>query len=160
MSQIIDWGSPSTGKTAEGHARPRPVLLATLSVRIDACAERMAIDSALEAGTKLILGNMLLLPPYPRTVMLAPEYATLPHEEDLDEVRATASRAVALGIETELLRVSSPRPVRALIELAASRQVGLLVFGPDRTRLSRLRFRRAARTVRKYAPCLVWTAES
>jgi nucleotide-binding universal stress UspA family protein len=92
--------------------------------------------------------------------MLAPEYATLPHEEDLDEVRATASRAVALGIETELLRVSSPRPVRALIELAASRQVGLLVFGPDRTRLSRLRFRRAARTVRKYAPCLVWTAES
>ena len=120
MSQIIDWGSPSTGKTAEGHARPRPVLLGTLSVRIDACAERMAIDSALEAGAKLILANMLLLPPYPRTVMLAPEYATLPHEEDLDEVRATASSAVALGIETELLRVSSPRPVRALIELAAS----------------------------------------
>jgi Universal stress protein family len=158
MSQILDRDRPSTGQTGGHRARPRPVLLATLSVRVDACAERMAIDTALEAGTKLILANMLVLPPYPRTVMLAPEYATLPHEEDLYAVRATASRAVALGIETELLRVSSPRPVRALIELAASRDVGLLVFGPDRSRLPRLRFLRAARTVRRSAPCLVWIA--
>ncbi len=94
------------------------MLLGTLSVRVDPSAERMAIDSALEAGAKLILANMLTLPPYPLTVMLAREYATLPHEEDLDAVRATARRAAALGIPTELLRVSSPRPVTALIELA------------------------------------------
>jgi hypothetical protein len=50
--------------------------------------------------------------------------------------------------------------VRALLELATERQVGLLVFGPDQDRIPRHRFRRAARTVRKYAPCLVWTAES
>jgi Universal stress protein family len=133
-------------------------MLATLSVRVDASAESMALESALEAGVRLIVANMMVLRPYPLTVMLAPEAANLPHEEDLYAVRATASRAVALGIETELLRVSSPRPVRALIELATSREVGLLVFGPDRSRLPRLRFRYAARTVRRHAPCLVWIA--
>ncbi len=139
---------------------PRPVMLATLSVRVDASAEAMAIESALEAGVSLIVANMLILRPYPATVMLAREGVNLPREEDLDEVRATASRAAALGIRTELLRVSSLRPVRALLELATERQVGLLVFGPDQDRIPRYRFRRAARTVRKYAPCLVWTAES
>ncbi len=92
-----------------GHQRVRPVLLGTLSVRVDPTAERMAIDSALESGAKLILANMLVLPPYPLTFELAPEYATLPHEDDRDAVRRTAERAAALGIETELLRVSSSR---------------------------------------------------
>ena len=73
--------------------------------------------------------------------MLAREGVNLPHEEDLEEVRATASRAAALGIRTELLRVSSLRPVRALLELATERQVGLLVFGPDQARIPRYRFR-------------------
>jgi hypothetical protein len=136
-----------------------PVLLGTLSVRVDPSAERMAIDAALEVGTKLILANMLRLPPYPLTVMIARDYATLPHEEDLDAVRATASRAAALGIPTELLRVSTPRPVTALIELAHDRQAGLLVFGPDRARISRRSFRAAAKRVRRDAPCLVWTAD-
>lgn len=118
----------------------------------------MALSSALEAGVKLILANMLTLPPYPMTVMLAPEYATLPHEEDLDAVRETASRAAALGIPTELLRVSSPRPVKALLELAGDRDAGLLVFGPDRSRIPGRRFRAVARRVRRDAPCLVWVA--
>ncbi len=141
------------------HRSPsRPVLLATLSVRVDPTAERMAIETALEAGAKLILANMLLLGPYPLTVMIAREYATLPHEEDLDAVRETASRAAALGVPTELLRVSSPRPVTALIELAQERDVGVLVFGPDRSRISGRRFRAAAKVVRRDAPCLVWIA--
>ncbi len=136
----------------------RPVLLGTLSVRVDPSAERVAIDAALEVGAKLILANMLKLPPYPLTVMLARDYATLPHEEDLDAVRATAGRAAALGIPTELLRVSTPRPVTALIELAHDREPGLLVFGPDRSRISARSFRAAAKTVRRDAPCLVWIA--
>ena len=135
------------------------MMLATLSVRVDASAEAMAIESALEAGVTLIVANMLMLQPYPATLMLARENVNLPGEEDLDAVRATASRAVALGIRTELLRVSSPRPVRALLELAGERQIGLLVFGPDRARLPRYRFRWAARAVRRHAPCLVWIAE-
>ena len=138
--------------------RARPVLLATLSVRVDPSAERMAVESALEAGVRLIVANMLLLPAYPLTVMLAREAATLPHEEDLDAVRATAARAAALGIQTELLRISSPRPVTALLELVAERDPGLLVFGPDRSRIRRTQFRLAARAVRRRAPCLVWIA--
>jgi hypothetical protein len=101
---------------------------------------------------------MLLLPPYPLTFMLAPEFVTLPHEEDLDAVRATAERAAALGIPTELLRISSRRPVSALLELAGEREVGLLVFGPNLSLTPRRHFRRAARRVRRDAGCLVWIA--
>jgi nucleotide-binding universal stress UspA family protein len=137
----------------------RPVVLATLSVRIDPAAEEMAVASALEAGVPLIVANMLHLPPYPATVMLVgPGAATLPHEEALDEVRATAARAAALGIRTELLRVSSRHPVRALLELVAERDAGLLVFGPATGRIRGPRLRAAARRVRRDAPCLVWIA--
>jgi hypothetical protein len=97
MPQLVDRGGHETVKTAAGRSRALPVLLATLSVRVDPSAEAMAIDSALEAGVRLIVANMLLLPPYPLTVMLSPAYATLPHEEDLDAVRETAARAAARG---------------------------------------------------------------
>src|SRR3954462_1327163 len=145
--------------TATARTRARPVILATLQVRIDPAAEEMAIASALEAGVPLIVANMLSLPPYPATVMLlGAENATLPHEEALDEVRETASRAAALGIPTELLRVSSRRPVRALLELATERDAGLLVFGPSSGRIRGPRLRAAERRVRRDAPCLVWVA--
>jgi nucleotide-binding universal stress UspA family protein len=118
----------------------------------------MALESALEACVPLLIANMLLLPPYPATVMLAREFATLPHEEDLEALRATAARAAAHGIATELLRVSSRRPVQALIELARDRDAGLLVFGPDLALTPRRRFRSAERRVRRVAGCLVWVA--
>src|ERR1035441_2033179 len=86
MPQILDRGRHAADQAGVLRSRPLPVLLATLSVRVDPSAERMAIDSSLEAGAKLIVANMLVLPPYPLTFMLAPEYATLPHEEDLDAV--------------------------------------------------------------------------
>jgi nucleotide-binding universal stress UspA family protein len=133
-------------------------VLATLAVRVDPSAERMALESALEAGARLILANMIALPAYPMTMILAREYVTLPHEEDLEAVRETAARSAQLGIKTELLRVSSPRPVRALLELASETGAGLLVFGPDLSLTPRWRFRRAARAVRRGAPCLVWIA--
>ncbi len=158
MPQILDRGHPATGQASVERSRTRPVLLATLSVRVDPTAEQMAIDSALESEARLILANMLVLPPYPLTLMLAPEYATLPHEEDRDAVRGTAERAAALGIAAELLRVSSRRPVTALIELAREREAGLLVFGPDLMLTPRRRFRAAARRVRREAGCLVWIA--
>jgi nucleotide-binding universal stress UspA family protein len=132
------------------------VVLATLSVRVDPRAERMAIDSALEVGAPLIIANMLMLPTYPTTVMLARQYATLPHEEDLEEVRATARRAAALGIKTELLRITSRRPLAALIELIQERRAALVVLGPDVRRTPRLRLWLAARLVRRRTDCLVW----
>ena len=134
------------------------MVLATLSVRIDAQAERMAIESALEAGVPLIVANMLTMPAYPTTMTLARQFVTLPHEEDLDEVRATAGRAAGLGIATELLRITSRRPVRALLELLSEREAGLVVFGPDRRLISYARFHTAAWLVRRRATCLVWVA--
>ena len=94
---------------------PRPVMLATLSVRVDASAEAMAIESALEAGVSLIVANMLILRPYPATVMLAREGVNLPREEDLDEVRATASRAPPLPAPRGAPATLQPRVTRGQI---------------------------------------------
>lgn len=134
----------------------RPVLLGTLSVRFDARAERMAVESAAEVGAPLIIANMLVLRPYPVTVMMCPEWSNLPHEEDLAAVRATAERACAAGVRTQLLRISTLRPVAALLELAVESEAALLVFGPDRTRLKPRRWRGAVRALSRRAPCLVW----
>jgi hypothetical protein len=158
MPELLGRGPESTIRPSGVRSQARPVVLATLSVRFDPSAERMALDSALEAGASLILANMLFLPSYPMTLMIARDCAILPHEEDLDAVRATAQRAATLGIKTELLRISSRRPVKALLELVREREAGLLVFGPDLRRTSRLRFWLTARMVRKDAGCLVWIA--
>ena len=139
-----------------GRRRSRPVLLATLSVRIDPNAERVAIEAALETGARLVIANMLSLPAFPATLMLAPQYATLPHEEDLEAVRAVAARAAAHGLRTELLRVSSRRPLAALVELIHEYRAGLVVLGPDARRVSRLSLWLAARRVRRESDCLIW----
>jgi len=145
--------------TSAGPTRARPVVLGTLSVRVDPSAERMAIDSALEASVPLVIVNLIRLPPYATTLILVgPEHTTLPHEEDLEAVRATANRAAELGVKTELLRVRTKRPVQALLEVASERDAGLIVFGPHLGRVGRIRFRRAARRIRREAACLVWVA--
>ncbi|MGB9184050.1 MAG: universal stress protein [Solirubrobacteraceae bacterium] len=142
--------------TSPGAEEPRPVLLATLSVRVDPSAERFAIESAVETRSRLIVANMIMLPPHPTTLVLAREHATLPHEEDLDAVRETAGRAAARGVPTELLRISSRRPLAALIELISERRAGLVVLGPDPLRTPRWWLWLAARRVRRRADCLVW----
>jgi nucleotide-binding universal stress UspA family protein len=148
--------APPAGGT--GALPPRPVALATLSARVDPAAERVAIEAALETSAKLLLINLLWLPPHPTTLTLAREYATLPHEEDLDAVRETAQRAAAKGISTELLRVSSRRPLQALLELVQERDAGLLVLGPDPRRTPRWWRTVAAHRIRRRAGCLVWIA--
>jgi len=147
-----------TDDEAPADGGPRPVILATFSVRVDPRAERMAFDSALDVGARLVIANLMMLPPYPTTIMLAREYATLPHEEDLDAVRATAARASALGIGTELLRISSRRPLAALVELIYERRASLVVLGPDVRRSPRWQLRLAARRVRRQTDCLIWLA--
>jgi nucleotide-binding universal stress UspA family protein len=158
MAQLLDRHEGRTDRGAEG-TRKRPVVLATLSVRVDPSAERMAIDSALEAGVPLVIANILRLRPYPTTLaLLGPEGLNLPHEEDLDAVRATAARAAELGVPTELLPVTTRRPITALLEIVRERNAGLLVFGPDLRLTGRLRFRLAARRLRREADCLIWVA--
>jgi nucleotide-binding universal stress UspA family protein len=158
MTKLRDRHEDLTHTAAEP-TRARPVVLATLSVRVDPTAERMAIDSAVEASVPLVLVNLIPLPFYVTTlVLLGPEGTTLPHEEDLEAVRATAARAADLGVKTELLRVRTRHAVPALLEVVRERDAGLLVFGPDLRLTSRRRFRAAARKVRREAECLVWIA--
>lgn len=158
MSKTLDRPRDGATRGTTDRGPTRPVVLGTLSVRVDPNAERMAFDSALDANAPLIVANMLKLPPFPGTLMLARDYVVLPHEEDLEEVRATARRAAALGIKTELLRITSARPVTALIELIRERRAGLVVLGPDVCRTPRWQLSRAARRVRREAECLVWIA--
>jgi hypothetical protein len=150
------------GPADRARSRPRavrPVVLGTLSVRFDPEAERFAIATVLDAGRGLIVVNVVRFKPYPCTVrLLGPSAATLPEEEDLGPVRASAQRAADLGIRTQLLRITSSRPVRALLEVVEERDAGLLVFGPEPDRIRRRAFRRALEEVRERAPCLVWTS--
>ena len=136
----------------------RPVLLATLAVPIAAEAERVAIAAALESGADLIVVNVVWLPPFPTTVMLVgPAGTSLPHEDGVGLVRETAERAAALAVRTQHLRVSSPHPVRALLEVVAEQRPGLLVFGPDPGHIKRRKLRAAGRRLTDEANCLVWS---
>jgi hypothetical protein len=133
------------------------VVLATLAVPFDPAGERMAIDSALETGARLVLVDVRAIPQAPMSIMLhGPDGALLPRDDARPEVRASAQRAAALGVQTLLLWVGTRRPARALLEVAAEQSAALLVFAPDRSAVGTRRFRRTARAVRRQAGCLVW----
>lgn len=136
-------------------ARRRPVLLATLGVPFDPAASEFAVDSAVESGQPLVVANVVELPFLPSSVILG--YDQLPDRpEDAESFRAPAALAQALGVAVERLRVKSPRPLAALLELVAERSPAVLVFGPDRRRMGRRAYRKATRAVREQASCLVW----
>jgi hypothetical protein len=138
-------------------ARGRPVLLATLEVPYDEAAAAFAVDAAVECGERLIVANVVEMPLGPACLTMG--YGALePSEEHEARLRAPAELAHALGVEVERLRVRSPHPVDALLELVAERAPGLLVFGPDRTQLKPRVFRRVAKKI-EHVGCLVWIAE-
>ena len=133
----------------------RPVMLATLDVPFDEEAASLAVDSAVESGQRLIVVSVEELLLAPMEVFMS---WCVPQAEAAAYL-APAELAASLGVPAERLRVKSPHPVAALLELVAEREPGLLVFGPDRSRLKPRRFRRAAAAVRERATCLVWIAD-
>lgn len=130
--------------------RERPVLLATLAVPLDPLAIDFALRCALESGHALIVAGF---------IETAPDRgAALPAQ--LDAILQPAiARLCTLGLHLLVLKVRSPRPLRAIVEVAQDTNAGLLAFGPDCTRISHRRYRRAARYLGEQAPCLVWLAE-
>ena len=139
-------------------ARGRPVMLATLDVPFDTRAVAFAIDSAVEAGERLIVANFAERAPLPLSTMLG--YEDLPYPPEMAEsLLAAAKLASSLGVEVTRLRVKSFHPISAMLEVLAEQGAGIFVFGPDRTRIGRLRYRRAARAIRSRATALVWLAE-
>ena len=139
-------------------AAGRPVMLATLGVPFDPDAASYAVDTAVESGQTLIVANVTQLEPLPMSLRLG--YDAL--EEFTPEVTASVKRPVelasSLGIRVERIRVRSPRPIQALLQLVSERGVGLLVFGPDSTRMSGRAYRRAVEALRQGAKCLVWVS--
>ena len=134
----------------------RPVLLATLDVPFAEDATAFAVDSAVETGQPLVVVNAAEVPPTPWTFL---GYGYIEREDLQDELRKPAELAQSLAVQVERLRVCSPHPIDALLEILAERNPGLLVFGPDRSQLKPRRYRRAAKKLRERASCLVWLAD-
>ena len=136
----------------------RPVLLATIDAPFEEEAATFAVESALECGQPLIVANVLQIPLAPLCVAMG--YGTLdPGDEEAANLRAPAELAHSFGVTLERLRVLSPHPIDALLELVAERKPGLLVFAPDRGAVKPRAYRRAARKISARANCLVWLAE-
>ena len=131
-------------------------MLATLAVPFDPDSARVAIQAAMEGGVKLIVVDAVEMPFWPQS--LATRRADLEEQSDRDAIRALVQQTAALGLAVEHLRVRSPRPVDALLEVAGERRAGLLVLGPDPRRLKPRIFQRLVRKVRRRASCLLWIA--
>jgi hypothetical protein len=133
----------------------RAVLLATLDVPFAEDAMVFAVDSAVEAGQPLVVVNVAQVQPTHWSLV---GYGYIEREDLQRELRRPAELAQSLAVRVERLRVCSPHPVDALLELVAERSPGLLVFGPERSRMRRRAYERAARRIREHAGCLVWIA--
>ena len=134
----------------------RPVVVATLEAPLTEEAARIGVDSAVEAGQPLLVVNAVESLLAPCGLVLGYDYVAPPDVEE--SLRTPAALAHSLGVRVERFCLRSPRPVDALLEFVVERGCGLLVVGPDRTRIGRWRYRRAARKIRDGAPCLVWLA--
>ena len=135
-------------------AGARPVLLATLDVPFAEEAAVFAVDSAVESGQPLVVVNAVEVLP---TCWSLLGYGYVEREDLQRELRKPAELAHSLAVRVERLRVCSPHPIDALLELVAERNPGVLVFGPDRSHLRRRRYERAVRRLRERTSCLVWT---
>lgn len=132
----------------------RPVMLATFDVPFEPEAAEVAVDTAVESGQPLVVVNIAEMPILPVSMSLGYEY--LENDDLTLALRMPADLAASLGVSVELLRVSSPRPVDALLQLVAERSPGLLVVGPDRTALRRRKYAKTARRIRERVTCLLW----
>jgi len=153
--------SLAPSKVRPGAARRssgRPVVLATLGIPLDPKASAFAVDSAVETGRELVVVNVTKLEPLGLSMMLG--YDALPEltPEVSDSIQRSTELARSLGVRVERLRIRSPRPVPALLELVRERRPGLLVFGPKPSAMRPRRYRRAVTALRELTDCLVWVA--
>ncbi len=147
--------SHAVGASSIGDAPARPVLLLTFDVPVLPEAAQLAVDTAVESGQPLLVVNAVELTIRPMTASWGQEVFVA---EDVDEsLRSPAELAASLAVRVERIRLVSPRPIAAVLELVAERSPGLLVLGPDQERMGRRRLARAERTMRASVPCLVWT---
>jgi hypothetical protein len=134
----------------------RPVMLLTLNVPFDERAVDFAVETAAETGSILYLCDAVPIAlgnPASHGIRSFGEKET---RNDLDRVSELARRS---GVRVTQFVFHNPKPVKAVLAVVRDEEVGLLVFGADRSRLGRWSFRRTARRLRREAGCLVWTNE-
>lgn len=134
-------------------ASGRPVLLATLDVPFSEEATAFAVDSAVEGGHPLVVVNVAQIVPTRWSLV---GYGYIERDDLQCELRKPVELAQSLAVRVERLRVCSPHPIDALLELVSERNPGVLVFGPDRSRLRRRAYERAAKRIRDRVACLLW----
>lgn len=150
--ELLERGVPEPITPAAGG----PVLLATFGAPFDEEAVAIAVDAAVESGEPLIVANITRLEPLALSVMMGYDALEELTPDVSESVRRPARLAAGFGLHVERLRIRTPRPVPALIELVRERQPGLVVFGPDRRRLSGRLYRKAITALRAGVGCLVW----
>ena len=131
-----------------------PVMLVTFDVPFEPEATALAVDTAVESEQPLIIVNAAEVPLGPISLAMGYEYVGT---QDVEvALREPAALAKGLAVEVERLRLCSPRPIEALLELVAERAPGLLVVGPDRDRIKRRTYAKLTKRIRQRAACLVW----
>jgi nucleotide-binding universal stress UspA family protein len=133
-----------------------PVLLATLDVPFSEEAIAFALDAAVENGKPLLVVNAAEVLLTPATLV---GYGYIEKDDLQVELAKPAELARSLAVHVERLRLCSPHPVDALLDLVASRRPAVLVFGPDRGRLRRRAYARARRRIARRVTCLLWAAD-
>ncbi len=134
---------------------PGTILLATFDVPFDPDAARFAVDSAVESGSALVVANIMELEPLVMSMQMGCD--TLEYSEELAVSLLEPVRlAHSCGVRVERLRVRSFRRVESLIELAKERDMRLVVLGPDRQKVKRRLYEKAAQALRDQLSCLVW----
>jgi hypothetical protein len=129
------------------------VLLATLDVPFAEEATVFAVDTAVENGQPLVVVNAAEVLPTTWSLL---GYGYVEREDLQRELLKPASLAHSLAVHVERLRVCSPHPLDALLEVVAERRPGILVFGPDPESMRRRAYRKAVRKIVDNAACLVW----
>ena len=135
----------------------RPVMLISLDVGFDETAVAFAIESALEAGTELLVTLAVTLPTGNANAAARRTMGDPVVREQMQEI---LRQAHAAGATARQLVYNSPRPIIALYGVIESHAIGLLVFGPARRPYGRWRFRWHLRRIKRNAACLVWPLEA
>jgi nucleotide-binding universal stress UspA family protein len=131
----------------------RPVMLLTCNVAFDPTAVRVAVDAAAESDAELYICDAIPIGYFTYVDQMARRFAEHDNRRELDGV---ARDARTRGVRTTQLAFHNPRPVATALEVCREERVGLLVFGPDRSRFGRVSHRRAVRRLRRDAQCLLW----
>ena len=144
--------APETGSAS----RSRPVMLVTFDVPFVSGAAEFAVDAAVESGQALLVVNAARVQLGP--ISLAMKYEYFGTQEVEEALARPAELAHELAVEVRRLRVCSPRPVDALLEIVREYRPALLVVGPDPTRMRRRAYRKATQKIRDGVDCLLWFA--